>query len=184
MMRLVIGEHQGKRVVLIVGAQAEERLARTCFRPLSEPRAGNFQRFRSAREIIARRGIIQKLQEECLGELRELQGDESRFSFSLQDLGFVGWSSTAPREGFLAEQLEPLELNWRATALRVKKDLELLAPPTREITFVVNLKMTPREVILFVFSIYPGPDVGELVGDVSLREGVVFFDWNHPGKPF
>jgi hypothetical protein len=30
---------------------------------------------------------------------------------------------------------------------------------------------------------YPGPDIGELVGDVSARENVVFFDWNHPGEP-
>jgi len=31
-------------------------------------------------------------------------------------------------------------------------------------------------------SIYPGNDIGDLEGNITKREGVVFFDSNHPGE--
>jgi hypothetical protein len=33
-----------------------------------------------------------------------------------------------------------------------------------------------------LYTVYPGRDVGELVGNVSEREKVLFLDWDAPGE--
>ena len=57
------------------------------------------------------------------------------------------------------------------------------APRTRDVTVIYGISEGKRgdDVVVILRSMYPGPDVGELKGDVSVREGRVFFDWNVAG---
>lgn len=73
-----------------------------------------------------------------------------------------------------------------ATALRVRLNRkDVLAPLTDCITLVYQIKFESGigwKVI--VHTVYPGDDIGPLRGNISNREGIVMFDFKHPGEPW
>jgi hypothetical protein len=127
------------------------------------------------------------IQKELAAHFKDFAAESDFGVHSLMiNYGFwVGWSSTEPAVKFDTEATEPFEPNSKSTAQRVKTDREdLPAPRTKELTVVFNFKKEDagEGIIAVLYSIYPGGDIGELVGDITGREKVVFFDWDHPGE--
>ena len=95
----------------------------------------------------------------------------------------VGWESTSALSDYKEDDLERFTINRRSKGLRVKMcRTDLLAPKTCELTIVYELKIEDDKLVAIIHSIYPGQDIGELRGNVTVREKRVFFDWNHPGQ--
>lgn len=173
----------GTMVGIIVRAQTEERLRKTCFRGVMVRKAGNFCCWNRSEQLFFMGGTILK---EFLAEMATLWKEQSFGTHSVEICcdHFVGWSSTAPLAGYVLEVLEPFKLNRRSHGLRVKASCtHLFAPQTKLLTIVFEFKSEDGRPVAVVHSIYPGSDVGELEGDVSAREDCVFFDWEHPGDP-
>ncbi len=173
----------GLTVAFIVRSVTENRLSTTCFRGPDKKLAGNFSVFRSASEAFKTQDV--DWFPGFIDDIRQmLERGESTASYSF-DKGFnVGWSGTAKISQYQPEDMEYFEPNRRSRALRVKTDRrDLCAPLTSVITLVYEVRLEGNLVGVVIHSIYPGEDIGELKGDVSAREGIVFFDWNHPGQP-
>jgi hypothetical protein len=167
-----------------------ERLKKTCFR--GEAKAGCFLHWRTDDEVTG--ALNRDLVEGITEFVRKLgRGDHREdYSLTIECDEDVGWSSTIPREVAEAAgvKLAYRDLNKRAKALFVE-DLDYPAPLTREVTLVVTVHVRDfpnapdapfKAINVFVESMYPGPDVGPLDGDMTEREGVVFLDWEAVGE--
>ncbi|PJA47106.1 hypothetical protein CO172_03075 [Candidatus Uhrbacteria bacterium CG_4_9_14_3_um_filter_36_7] len=186
----------GSLLVIIVSQQTEERLGGTCFRGKCVRKAGNFFRWESLHELFDRHDRLIDFLAATAQERAVLVDDEQgggpgtnrytvdKFSCTFENGGDVGWESTVPRDGYPNWLLERFTPNRRSVALRIKMEHpEYRAPKTKLITFVCQLVFDAKDgFILIIHSLYPGVDVGELKGDMTGREGRVFFDWNHPGQ--
>lgn len=159
-----------------------DRLSKTCFRDNGGCWAGNFFAFPSFTEVLSDPVIKREFIEQLMEAFEE--GEIGTQSFIVDAGRLVGWSSTASYKQFPEEMLESFVLNGRATALRVKPEVadQFKAPKTEILTVVCELKLEERNRVAVIHSLYPGEDIGELVGDVTGREGVVFFTWEHPGE--
>ncbi len=166
------------RIVMRQGT--EDRLSQTCFRGFRVRCAGNFNLWGSVRELLEEPLVLKEL-------LRHLRAAHLERAFDTTSIvvayrTWVGWSSTAPRAEYQIDDLERFDLNRKGWALRVKRSRrDLLAPLTEMITFVFEFKDEERMPTAVIHSIYPGEDIGEITGNVTERENVVFFDWCHPG---
>ena len=170
----------GVEVAIIVRGDAEDRLARKCFRGTSLKLAGNFSRWHSAQDLFQDPVVLEQFLDDIHGLW--VKEDFATHSFTAVHPEMVGWESTAPLENYKAEDLEQFDLNRRSWGLRVKSSCtNLFAPQTNEITLVFEFKIEGSKPVAVVHSIYPGRDMGELYGDMTDREKRVFFDWNHPG---
>lgn len=168
-------------ITLIVRLSTVKRLSKTCFRGPLLPLAGNFLLWSSVEEVFGDLGVLAQFLDE-LGE-RLLIQDIGTHSVCITHSTSVGWESTAPRENYSDDDLEQFPLNRKSVALRVKPTcLHLLAPRTRQLTIVYEFKFEGEFPVAVIHSIYPGKDIGELCGDVTAREGRIFFDWDHPGE--
>ncbi len=168
-----------KPVAIIMRQSTRERLAQTCFRGYEYRLAGNFYSFNSAFELFRNKNIVDGLVEDAK---KAIEANAPVNSFSIDCEARIGWASTEILEKYPPEALERFNLNRKSTALRVKLDRkDLMAPWTQVVTVIYEIRPEDKIVALVIHSAYPGEDVGELLGDVTLREGRVFFDWNHPG---
>lgn len=170
----------GTSAEIIVRRDTEIRLFEKHFRGTSRPLAGNFMRWHSADRLFGDVGVMR----EFLAELNDLwlREDFATHSLCINHSAQVGWSSTDELKKYSAEALEAFDLNRRSHGLRVNLDRkDLRAPRTNKLTIVFEFKREGITAVAIVHSVYPGPDVGELNGDVSQREKCVFFDWDHPG---
>lgn len=59
---------------------------------------------------------------------------------------------------------------------------DILAPQTYDLTIIYQFMFFDKKPKVFIHSMYPGYDIGELIGDITKRENRIFFDWNHPGE--
>jgi hypothetical protein len=166
---------------VIVRTNTEERLASTCFRGARCALAGNFRLWDRSWQLLRDPSVRRKLLAE-LSELFKERESPGVQSFAIDYGSVVGWSSTDSIDRYTEPDVERFELNRRAHGWRVKESsAHLFAPKTDKITFVVECKREGGEPVAVIHSVYPGDDIGELSGDVSEREGVVFFDWSHAG---
>lgn len=171
----------GTDVSIVVRSETKLRLRDKCFRHKSKRKAGNFLNWRAVTEVFQDEGVIQQLLEE-LAEVRKQNclGINSMCQVHAVD---IGWESTAPLADYNAADLEEFKPNRRSNALRVRADrTHLLAPLTKRLTLVYELKLESEKLVAIVHSMYPGLDIGELDGDISVREQRVFFAWDHPGE--
>ncbi|HRH27011.1 MAG TPA: hypothetical protein PLZ99_02530 [Parcubacteria group bacterium] len=169
------------RYKLVVRDKTIERLKNTCFRGPNLALAGNFLAWVNMKAFLNNSRVIQ----EILSEAREINlvGFSLTRSIEVNLDHPIGWSSTAELDKYPQEDLEEFFLNRHATALRVKMgNHKYKAPKTNTVTIVFEFKDEGDSFVIVIHSIYPGIDIGELNGDVSKRENVVFFDWNHPGE--
>lgn len=169
----------GKTTIKVVFPhKTKERLRTTCFRPGAQL-AGNFFRWKRPEDVLEDPVVREQLLEGLLKAIAE--EDWETTSIEVVHADEVGWCSTAPRERFRNYHVQAFKPNVRSTGLKVKSAFSRIrAPRTTLCTFV--LRVHPGETYsAVVYSLYPGRDIGELEGDVSEREGVVFFDWAHPG---
>lgn len=172
-----IGE---SRYTVIMRRNTIERLRDTCFRGPSIARAGNFSAWPDVHVFIHDNRILDKI----ISEMRELALEDlsETHSFEIEFETPVGWSSTGKMDDYPREDLEEFTPNRRSNALRVKRDIGHLARRTNLVTIIFELKDEGHSMTAVVHSLYPGRDIGELFGDVSSREQIVFFDWAHPGE--
>ena len=178
--------NDGSDVLVIVPKKQIRRMQTTCFRGTELARAGNFFAYHDIGELMRDRTLFTALVED-IEENYEEHGIVvgAQYSCEVEMSRLVGWSSTDSAINYPLDALEIFRPNKRSEALRVKSDhAHYKAPKTVLITTIYTIAIDERgdnDFIVFVHSIYPGKDIGELKGDVSGRENVVFFDWNHPG---
>jgi hypothetical protein len=166
--------------VIVVRQQTQDRLATKCFRGKPANRAGNFLRWQNAHELFESEFVTQSI----LADVSEAYAKKSRTNSVCIDFGsHIGWSGTDDLGKYKTEDLERFEPNRRSWALRVNLGSggRLPAPPTSFLTIVYEIREEPGQVAVIVHSMYPGKDIGELVGNITERENCVFFDWEHPG---
>ncbi len=181
-MHLVIKGPSANSVdtLVICPIMVEKRLETTCFRGRDVKRAGNFRVWGSIEEVMKGK-VCNDLVDDAL-ELWQ-KGDFGTHSLELQMAIEVGWESTAPESDFPVDMLEWFQPNKHSCAKRVRlNQTRRLTPLTRDLTIVYQLEDQRGEPKVTIWSIYPGVDIGELDGDITKREGRVFFDWNHPGE--
>lgn len=172
-------------LVIRAPRKTEERLAGTCFRRLDGGgRSGNFFSVKSLPQLLRLENsrVARELVEAANAEIGEGFGTCS-VQIDLDEP--VGWASTSPIANFGEDELETFKPNRRSDAKRVIAGSSRRAPKTRSLTIVYELRRETREreqIAIVIHSAYPGEDIGELKDDVSAREGVAFFDWDHPGE--
>lgn len=170
----------GVHAAIIVRSIATERLATKCFRGTSLARAGNFSRWSSAEKLFSDPLVMRHFLADL--DLVLAEKDFRTHSVTITHDELVGWESTDALERYASSDLEAVNLNHKSWGLRVKPTrTNVLAPQTSDLTIVYEFKREGSVMVAIVHSIYPGCDIGELDGDVTAREGRVFFDWNHPG---
>lgn len=168
-------------LMIIVRTDTEERLKTTCFRGTNVQLAGNFFRWDSARALFSDEQVLDEFMEEIENSWEEREFATQSITITHDEL--IGWDSTDDFLHYQPEDLELFEPSRKSRGLRVKTSCtEIYAPQTDELTIVYQLKEEQGRPVVIIFSIYPGRDIGELRGDVSAREEIVFFDWNHPGE--
>jgi hypothetical protein len=169
------------RVDIVTRYHTENRLAKTCFRGMDIKKAGNFSQWDSVEKVLEDATVL----DELLDDLNEVCRDRNigTISLNIQHPRIVGWESTDVPEKYNLDDLEHFKLNRKARALRVKTNrTDLKAPQTNLLTLIYELKLEDGNFVVIIHSLYPGIDVGELVGNVTKRENRIFFDWNHPGE--
>ncbi|MEI6296422.1 MAG: hypothetical protein WCO84_02115 [bacterium] len=179
-MYLKIHEDDGC-VTIIARDHTKTRLKGTCFRGPYCQKAGNFFRWHSLQSLFR----DELVKEDFLTLVDELWDgkDLGTHSTTIEHDDNVGWESTVPANTYPQEELEKFQLNKGACALRVKPDPNKRAPVTNFVTIVFDLETNDIGYpVVIIQSVYPGFDVGELSGNVTEREGRVFFDWNYPGE--
>lgn len=174
----------------------ERRLAGTCFRGRDLRKAGNLCRWEHADEMFDDEQFRKYLVEEIVRRTHGVKFSPSvtiPLTFGYGE--YVGWASTRPirqTDAVRRERFYPNPKTKRATALRVCRGEPILAKATNLVTLVVEFRKNRDGITATIHTIYPGPYVGELRAtepgerepvDVTEREGVVFFDWNHDGEP-
>jgi hypothetical protein len=171
----------GRTAKLVVRRDTEKRLKKTCFRGTDQSYAGNFCMWPSVDVLFGDQLVLKLFSSSLALELTEKA--TGTVSFTIVYSSFVGWSSTAPLKHYDADELESFKLNRSCIAKRVLKTANREANLTRDITFVCELKKEEGAWVAVIHSIYPGRDIGELKGEITSREKVVFFDWTHSGSP-
>lgn len=165
---------------LIVRTATEERLSTTHFRPADRPLAGNFALLRNARQLLLA-GASESLVEHAHSSLT---AGLHRNRVTIKAPELIGWSGTDCWNGYNVGAVEYFEPSPRSVGLRVKRHrYDIEAPATNLITMAYEVKNERGTVVIVIHTIYPGPDVGQLRGDVSAKNNCVFFDWDHPGEP-
>lgn len=175
----------GSPVLIKAPVETEVRLRDTCFRGQNVHKAGNFIRWTSIRDMLRNDHFVYR---NLLAEIDAAwtTTGAGTYSFTISHSAMIGWETTQPLENFKPEDLRVFRLARRGHAMAVKPErTELLAPQTKEVTFVYQLKHDDQmkgRLLVLIRSLYPGKDVGALRGDVSQRTQRAFFDFNHPGE--
>lgn len=97
----------------------------------------------------------------------------------------VGWVSTVPMVLAFEWQKERRKVNAsprRDAFALFAADKNQEAPQTHLVTIICELKKDGDRWTAVIHSVYPGKDVGQLIGDVSARESRVFLDFGNPGS--
>lgn len=181
----------GYAIFLFVPFETLQRLSTTCFRGADARLAGNFFAWKDFAELFrdCRKDFLcfaQDVLKEVSPRLKEGTQRSVTESYEFPAARPVGWTSTDRIEKYREEELEPFNPNRHSIALRVKKEFASVrpAPMTRHVTVVAQFRRDRFHAdawCMFIRSIYPGHDVGELERNVSRREKLIFFDFQHPG---
>lgn len=166
----------GGWIRIVVRGRTSRRLETTCFRGRQHALAGNFSRWGSADELFHDPLVLRRLLRDCV----DAEYGTNRMSLRYDE--FVGWSSVDQRFGYPDDALEEFHPNRVSVALRIKRERsEYLAPRTDWLTIIYELKQEDIGLVAVIHSVYPGDDIGELSGDITEREGCIFFYWDARG---
>ncbi len=179
-MKLEIKSSLGPTVIIVRSATENLMKSKTCFRGKNKALAGNFSSFDNSDDVFKQSIVL----EELLLDLPEAIKENFRLnSITIEFDSMVGWSGTDHIKKYGTADLERFNLNKKAIGLRVKINRRrILAPKTNLMTIVYEVKKENNKILIIIHSFYPGPDIGEILGNVSKREQCVFFDWDHPGS--
>lgn len=186
-MKLIRNLVDGQSVCIVARTSTKQRLSTTCFRIDDDQQlktlAGNFARWRCIEDILNDHWVGKEFLLEVAQLLKE-KDCTTVHSVEIPHADSVGWSSTAPlREWRKFPDLERFQLNNKCYGLRVSPNrTDVLAPVTHCLTLVFELKIEVNKPVVIIHSVYPGVDIGYLVGNVTEREQCVFFDWSHKGS--
>jgi len=171
----------GGRVEIILPLRQAQRLVGTCFRGPRCRQAGNFFKWRDFSAFIhdpTTQGLLKP-------ELERLVREAYIQSKHRIELGFdeyVGWDSVAHVDDLKSEDIalgKVQRLNRRATALFLPDGL-ILAPQTKFVTMVLSQEHIGHWRFI-IWTMYPGLDVGDLLGDMTELYGFVWLPWSNPG---
>lgn len=161
-------------------AHQSKRVRKHHFKPGANTAGTFLPKWQSPAMVL--REIGPELAEDCLEYCKA--GESGEFSVEIEFLEEpVGWSGVVSLDRVCDEWLECFEPNRRSTAKQVKAESKILAPLTNIVTVVYSLHFNGGAPKVVIHSLYPGQDVGKLKGDITSREGVAFFGWEHPGAP-
>jgi len=171
----------GKKVVINLDEDVIQRLNSTCFHAQIIPQAGNFDKWKSVQEFFADKTIMKYFLEDVVEDAVRLNTKSNSVCINY-DGQLIGWSDTEKKRKFQKEHLVRTSLNANGFGLTIKKGLvPRLAPLTNLATIVYDMSVVSDTVFIQIISVYPGFDVGDIKGDVTRREGRIFFPPNYPG---
>lgn len=167
-------------VLIIVRKETVTRLGDTCFRGIHKCLAGNFARWWNAKVLLEDPFINDQLHRKIL--IHSVDG-LGTYSITIDYPYIVGWSGTDDIEKYPHDSYREYRPNRHSSVMKIsplRKDI--LAPLTKQVTFVYELKREDGDLVAIIHSIYPGKDIGPLSGDLTASQNIVMFDWKHPGK--
>ncbi len=168
----------GASVRMIITGEDIVRIEQRHFRRRRSA-AANFKLWSSPRHLWSDAEVQQKFLDHVVQAFAE--GAKGTESCSLSLSIPVGWSGTDDVTRYERDTLELFQPNKRSDAFRVRKErTDLKAPETQELTFIYRI-IERESPAIQIYSLYPGRDIGELEGNITEREKVVFFDWDHAG---
>jgi hypothetical protein len=171
----------GKQVNIVMRQVGERSISEKHFKCKNVRCAGNFFKWACIGELFDEQDFIDAIFKDASVAFGERHIGTSSFSYNFRCP--VGWSSTAPIHNFRREDFERFCINKWSSGQRIRRNrTDLRAPKTDLVTVIYELKDEGEKIVIVIHSLYPGMDIGELKGDVSQREGCVFFDWDHPGE--
>ncbi len=181
-MNINFGKKIGdKPVNMVVRFGAEDRIGRLHFRGKTVRRAGNFFAWHNIFELFEDIDFLDAIYKDASDAYAEAHLGTSSFTYDFRY--DVGWSSTDHNDKYSLYDQERFSLNRRAEAWRIRSDMNRIkAPRTSLVTVIYELRDEGDAIAIIIHSLYPGPDIGDLIGDVSVREHCVFFSWDHPGQ--
>lgn len=170
--------------LFVLRSETCQRLSPKCFRGPQQKVAGNFHRWGNPHEFFEDQLVFAGLAKD-VEEIKKFN-DFGTHSVTISYGQSVGWSSTLLLAECPEGVLESFTPNRKSQALRVKPACtHILAPQTAYLTVVFECKQEGKgstaRIVSVLHSVYPGPDIGELSGDITAREKIAFFDWEHPG---
>ena len=132
---------------------------------------------------------------ELVDAVREVIGRESlstnrsvSYSFTFFDADQVyGWSEVVRScvQSHKERTIKPFRFADGGRGVKFAEDSGIRAPLSHEVTIAFEVVNRGDALLVNVFDMYPGPDYGDTdEGNISQREGVMFFRGSHPGEPF
>ena len=172
----------GDWVEVIMPFKKGDQLSCTCFRGRHCHQAGNFSvwnNFRSFWHDPEAQALLAAELEKLVA--KEEAGEEHRIELEFST--YIGWDRMMDMEDLSLDELEACELrniNSQARALHLP-DHVLPAPTTNIVTMVFNMKHDGHW-IFYICDMYPGPDCGEVRGDMTERKKLIYFHWSARGE--
>ncbi len=174
---------------VVIPRQCYKTMVKRHFRGHSLRNAANFSRWETPYAALGDYRFREIFHQICAEIAADLERDPPKNNsgydqrFIVPFPGIVGWSGTVPRDYVNGAELEEFKINKHATGLMVM-DSEPLAPITSLVSCSTRFRLheaDPANRVIMLYSLAPGPSIGELDGNVSKREDVVFFDFGHRG---
>lgn len=173
---------EGSRLSIIARTDTENRLSTTCFRGDVKKSGNIFIPTQSVEDLL--RYQDEKAIKAIVASAADFWKDEDGYTHftTVEFEDFVGYSSTAEIKGFNENELESFKPNRKSTGLKVRLPSDKKCPKTKLVTFIYEMRLEQDGFKIVIHSIYPGKYIGPLKGNISQREQIVFFDWEHPGE--
>lgn len=176
-------------ITLTIPHRDLEHLQKHRFRGKHIAKSGNFSAWENISQLLHDEVFYDSLSDRIEHVLNsEHPWGKHRITITYPE--FIGWENTEAVEQYLSSPqefyniLEDYSPSHRWLGLRVKPTrTDILVPKTCLLTLMFRITEDEGGFKVFIHSLYPGFDVGNLVGDVTARERRVFFDWDHPGEP-
>ena len=188
MIQFLVGDiPPAGRIIASLPDKHADWLRKTCFRGKDLAFAGN-TRWNSFGQMMQDDDVFERFAANCREVARDATENVDESFEIIHPKQCVGWESTAARDRFSQTQLEPRKRDQKWRGEWVRHAANLHASLTNVLTFACTFTHFVRERELTQWSvvirtIYPGRDMGELEGDVTAREGRVFYDRTFPGEP-
>ena len=168
-------------VATVIRGEAETRISEKRFKGVDVAVAGNFSRWATLQDLMSDQFVLEALDKE-FGRTYKKDNFGTR-SFEIRFDTPIGWSNTDDIELYGEDMLERFEPNRRSVGYRVRLDrTDLEAPRTNVLTVTYEFRDEPQGPVAVIHSLYPGPDIGRVGGEISRDKAIVFFDYNHPGE--
>jgi hypothetical protein len=173
---------KGIPIVVLMRDPTEVKLALKCFRGRECNCAGNFTLWRNVTEMFCDDEFVELIMCDIL---RSIDNSVNRRQVTLELSRNIGWSSTDDATKYKEDDLSIYHPNLKCTALRVKLDAHhLKAPLTPFVTvnYQIKYESEKEQFVVVIHSTYPGKLIGDLVGNVTEKRGIIFFNLRHPGE--